>query len=231
MCISPRCFKRELSRGAPPPRPRNSSPAPISPNRSPCFISLFRCPAGRNNNPPSPNPRLPFAIPFSILRARRIPLRSRSFEKKHRLLLLLLLPRSDRAQVREAAPGVRSREESGIERWIFMGTDSGERRKRAKNVDRKLDISGGGEERSACVSGWAAQPRHGGKAGPLPPLSAPLQNGCISDAAASSLERLTRVCEPQLFMRGECSRGPRYIARVRGYRRAMNMHTLIRGAN
>lgn len=25
--------------------------------------------------------------------------------------------------------------------------------------------------------------------------------GCISDAAASSLERLTRVCEPQLFMR------------------------------
>ena len=91
MCISPRCFKRELSRGAPPPRPRNSSPAPISPNRSPCFISLFRCPAGRNNNPPSPNPRLPFAIPFSILRARRIPLRSRSFEKKHRLLLLLLL--------------------------------------------------------------------------------------------------------------------------------------------
>lgn len=45
MCISPRCFKRELSRsrGAPPPpRPRNSSPAPISPNRSPCFISLFR---------------------------------------------------------------------------------------------------------------------------------------------------------------------------------------------
>ena len=71
--------------------------------------------------------------------------------------------------------------------------------------------------RSACVSGngSAAQPRRGGKArGPpfLPlPLSASLQNGCISDAAASSLERLTRVCEPQLFMRGECSRGPRCI--------------------
>lgn len=121
--------------------------------------------------------------------------------------------------------------------WIFMGMDSGEWRKKRGGADRMADNRRG---RSACVSGngSAAQPRRGGKArGPpfLPlPLSASLQNGCISDAAASSLERLTRVCEPQLFMRGECSRGPRciyiYIARG-GYRRAMNMHTLIRGAN
>lgn len=45
--------------------------------------------------------------------------------------------------------------------------------------------------------------RRGGKARPLPPPVRIVAKrcGCISDAAASSLERLTRVCEPQLFMR------------------------------
>lgn len=95
MCISPRCFKRELSRsrGAPPPpRPRNSSPAPISPNRSPCFISLFRFYPPEEiiiRPPPSLNPsrRLPFRfLPFYEFE-RYIPRKNRSFEKKDRLLL------------------------------------------------------------------------------------------------------------------------------------------------
>lgn len=135
MCISPRCFKRELSlsRGAPPPRlPRNSSPPRLTARRV-----LFPCSgtsAGRNNNPTAPPPLPPSLNPRSspdyhspFHRFLLLPSRSRSFEKKDRLLpssfllllLLLLLLRiffvTDR--VREDAAQVfagRGREEKGI---------------------------------------------------------------------------------------------------------------------
>lgn len=131
MCISPRCFKRELSlsRGAPPPRlPRNSSPPRLTARRV-----LFPCSgtsAGRNNNPTAPPPLPPSLNPrsspdYHFHRFLLLPSRSRSFEKKDRLLpssfllLLLFLLRiffvTDR--VREDAAQVfagRGREEKGI---------------------------------------------------------------------------------------------------------------------
>lgn len=87
-----------------------------------------------------------------------------------------------------------------------MGFGPGWRKRagrRTRDADRILDIEGEGD------SALHIRERGGAEEKPDPPVRIVAKRGCISDAAASSLERLTRVCEPQLFMRGECSRGPR----------------------
>lgn len=87
--------------------------------------------------------------------------------------------------------------------WIYgHGFGPGWRKRagwRTRDADRILDIGGGGGFGVA----YPGARRRGGKARPLPPPVRIVAKrcGCISDAAASSLERLTRVCEPQLFMR------------------------------
>lgn len=88
-----------------------------------------------------------------------------------------------------------------------MGFGPGWRKRagrRTRDADRILDIEGGEGDSALHI-----RERGGAEEKPDPPVRIVAKRGCISDAAASSLERLTRVCEPQLFMRGECSRGPR----------------------
>lgn len=91
--------------------------------------------------------------------------------------------------------------------WIYgHGFGPGWRKRagwRTRDADRILDIGGGGGGRGG--SALHIRERGGAEEKPDPPPPpvriVAKRCGCISDAAASSLERLTRVCEPQLFMR------------------------------
>lgn len=90
--------------------------------------------------------------------------------------------------------------------WAWDSGPGGEKEPGGERATRIEYWISRGEEGDSALH---IRERGGAEEKPDPPVRIVAKRGCISDAAASSLERLTRVCEPQLFMRGECSRGPR----------------------